>query len=225
MVLEHKDEPYLLAWCLGNENIYGVANNSNKYPATFAHLLQKACKLIHRLDPDHPVVYSNGDLAYLDEFVRQTPDLDILGCNVYRGKEGAGDLYERVSKEYDKPVLITEFGAPAFNNAVHGEDEQAQADYIEGNLKDMAYNRAGGMGAGNALGGFLFEWQDEWWKAGSTKPPDQHDHSGGQAPGPFVDGMVHEEWFGLTSQGNGNDSPNMRQLRKAYYTVQKYWRN
>jgi beta-glucuronidase len=225
MVMEHKDEPYLLAYCLGNENIYGAANNSNKYPATFAHLLQKACKLIHRLDPDHPVVYSNGDLAFLDEFVRQTPDLDILGCNVYRGKEGAGDLYERVSKEYDKPVLITEFGAPAFNNAVHGEDEQAQADYIEGNLKDMAYNRAGGMGAGNALGGFLFEWQDEWWKAGSTKPPDQHDHSGGQAPGPFVDGMFHEEWFGLTSQGNGNDSPNMRQLRKAYYTVQKYWRN
>jgi len=43
--------------------------------------------------------------------------------------------------------------------------------------------------------------------------------------GAFVDGMFHEEWFGLTSQGNGNDSPNMRQLRKAYYTVQKYWRN
>jgi len=225
MVLEHKDEPYLLAWCLGNENIYGVANNSNKYPATFAHLLQKACKLIHRLDPDHPVVYSNGDLAYLDEFVRQTPDLDILGCNVYRGKEGAGDLYERVSKEYDKPVLITEFGAPAFNNAKHGEDEDAQADYIEGNLKDMAYNRAGGLGAGNALGGFLFEWQDEWWKAGSAAPPDQHESGTGQAPGPFVDGMFHEEWFGITSQGNGYDSPNMRQLRKAYTVIQRYWRS
>ena len=224
LVLEHKDEPYVLAWCLGNENIYGGANNSNKYPATFAHLLQKACKLIHRLDPDHPVVYSNGDLAFLDEFVRQTPDLDILGCNVYRGKEGAGDLYERVAKEYGKPVLITEFGAPAFNNAVHGEDQDAQASYIEGNLKDMDYNRAGGMGAGNALGGFLFEWQDEWWKSGANDPVDKQDYGMGQAPGPFVDGMFHEEWFGLTSQGNGFDSPKMRQLRKAYYTVQAHWR-
>lgn len=225
MVLEYKDEPYVLAWCLGNENIYGVGNNSNKYPATFANLLQKACKLIHRLDPDHPVVYANGDLSYLDEFVRQTPDLDILGCNVYRGKEGAGDLYERVAREYGKPVLITEFGAPAFNNAVHGEDQDAQAEYIAGNLEDMAYNRFGDMGAGNALGGFVFEWQDEWWKSGSADPVDKHDMGPGQAAGPFIDGMFHEEWFGITSQGNGFDSPNMRQLRKAYYTIQKYWRD
>lgn len=223
MVMTYKDEPYVLAWCLGNENVYGAGNNANKYPALFAHLLQEACKLIHRLDPNHPVVYSNGDLTDLDVFARQTPDLDILGVNVYRGKEGAGDLYERVAKEYGKPVLVTEFGAPAYNNAMHGEDEQAQADYIEGNLKDMDYNRAGGMGAGNALGGFLFEWQDEWWKAGSSKPPDQHDTSAGQAPGPFVDGMFHEEWFGITGQGNGYDSPNMRHLRKAYYVIQKDW--
>lgn len=225
LVLENKDEPYVLAWCLGNENVYGGANNSPKYPATFADLLQKACKLIHRLDPDHPVVYSNGDLQFMDEFVRHTPDLDILGCNIYRGKEGAGDLYERVSKDYDKPVLITEFGAPAFNNAFHGEDEDAQAAYFEGNLKDMAYNRAGGQGAGNALGGFIFEWQDEWWKSGAGNDPvDKQDYGKGQAAGPFIDGMFHEEWFGITSQGNGFDSPNMRQLRKAYYTVQKAWK-
>jgi beta-glucuronidase len=224
MVREHKDEPYVLAWCLGNENVYGVANNANKYPATFAHLLQKAVKLIHRLDPDHPVVYANGDLQFLDAFIRHTPDLDIFGCNVYRGKEGAGDLYDRVLKEYGKPVVITEFGAPAFNNAIKGEDEEAQAVYIAGNIRDQAFHRAGGLGAGNSLGGFIFEWQDEWWKSGAGDPPDQQDYGPGQAPGPFVDGMFHEEWFGITSQGNGYDSPNMRQLRKAYWSIQQAWR-
>jgi hypothetical protein len=150
MVLLHKDEPYILMWCLGNENNYGGGNNSPQYPATFAAFLQKACKLIHRLDPDHPVCYSNGDVGFLDYYVRHVPDLDIFGANVYRGKDGVGDLYEKVSKDYDRPVLITEFGAPAFSNNTHAEDQDAQADYLEGNLKDMAYNRAGGLGAGNA---------------------------------------------------------------------------
>ena len=34
--------------------------------------------------------------------------------NVYRGVS-FGDAFERVKKEYDKPVLFTEFGADAFN--------------------------------------------------------------------------------------------------------------
>ena len=54
---------------------------------------------------------------------------------------------------------------------------------------------------------------------------DAQDTGPGQAPGPFADGMFHEEWFGLTSQGNGYDSPYMRQPRKSVQVVAKYWHN
>src|SRR5258706_8132384 len=33
MVEEYKDEPYILMWVLGNENVYGVGNNSGQEPA------------------------------------------------------------------------------------------------------------------------------------------------------------------------------------------------
>ena len=222
-VLEHKDEPYVLMWCLGNENNYGVSNNSNKYPATFAQFLNKAVKLIHKLDPDHPVAYSNGDLGNMEKYARFTPDLDIMGANAYRGKDGMGDMYERVLKGYDKPVIITEFGCPAYTNDIKGENEDSQAEYLAGAWDDIYFHRAGSRGAGNSLGGFVFQWQDEWWKSGTADPVDQHDTSQGQWQGPFADGWAHEEWFGITSQGDGKDSPWKHEIRKAYYTLQKRW--
>ena len=35
MVNEHKDEPYILFWLLGNENVYGYACNADRDPDTF----------------------------------------------------------------------------------------------------------------------------------------------------------------------------------------------
>ena len=38
MVEEFKDEPYVLFWILGNENVYGVACNADKDPEGFLNL-------------------------------------------------------------------------------------------------------------------------------------------------------------------------------------------
>ena len=75
-------------------------------------------------------------------------------------------------------------------------------------------------GAGNALGGVVFEWLDEWWKA---YEPWIHDTKG-VWKGPFPDGFMHEEWFGICGQGDGKLSPFLRQLSKSYYTYQKLWK-
>ena len=73
-------------------------------------------------------------------------------------------------------------------------------------------------GSGNAIGGVLFEWMDEWWKAGPppTFDPAIHDTIG-QFTGPFPDGWSYEEWYGIVAQGDGSNSPFERQLRKAYF--------
>ena len=220
MVLEFKDEPYVLLWILGNENVYGVACNANKYPASFFKFANQAAKLIKELDPlKRPVAIASGDTLYLDLFAKYCPEIDIFGTNSYRGKHGFLGLWEDVKEIADKPVIITEFGAPSYAEGYTlKEAEDFQAEYLRNSWEDI-YNNSAGLGCGNALGGFAYEWLDEWWKA---YEPSYHDKKGLFA-GPFLDGYMHEEWLGVCGQGDGKHSPFLRQLKKAYFELQKIW--
>lgn len=235
MVLEYKDEPYLLMWMLGNENNYGVVGDAKSpgtgsraksQPEAYYTFVNEAAKLIHELDPNHPVSHSNGDLLYLDYFAKYAPEVDIFGCNAYRGIHGFGSsLWEEVKDYCDRPVIITEYGCPAYYQGKSREiAEQAQALYHKNNWLDIEGNSAG-HGAGNAVGGVIFHWLDGWWKAG---PPPQFDPSSqdtsSQFSGPFPDGQMHEEWLGLASQGDGSLSPFLRQLRPAYFVYKELWK-
>jgi Beta-galactosidase/beta-glucuronidase len=227
MINEYKDEPCVLMWVLGNENNYGVANNAKKEPEPYYRFVNEVAKKIKEVDPNHPVAICNGDIHYLDIFARNCPDVDIFGSNAYRGKEGFGyyNFWACIRDVAGKPGMVTEYGCPAYGHGYSREfAERFQADYLLNNWNDMVINSAG-QGAGDALGGALFEYVDEWWKTGA--PPGYPDIIQEIVPnvgGPFVDGWYYEEWFGITSQGDGTDSPFMRQLRQAYFELQKVWK-
>ncbi len=224
MVEEYKNEPYVLMWMLGNENNYGVANNSQDNPEVYYTFVQEVVKMVHKLDPTRPVGLCNGDLLYLDIMVTKCPDVDILGINAYRGTLGFGDsFWESIAETAGKPILISEYGCPAYaGNMSLDEAEQEQLKYHQGNWEDIINNKIG-SGQGNSLGGVIFEWCDEWWKAGSGTDPNVHDTQP-QFGAPFIDGWSYEEWLGLCSQGNGSDSPFLRQLRKSYFYYQDAWK-
>ncbi len=221
MVMEYKDEPYILMWLLGNENNYGVACNANTKPKAYYKFVNEVAQMIKSIDKNHPVAICNGDILYLDIFAKYAPDVDAFGANAYRGDYGFGAFWEQVFEATGKPAFITEYGCPAYaRNLTRGEAEQAQADYHLGNWMDIEMNAAGTTdGVGNALGGIVFEWMDEWWK---NYEPAVHDKTAG-AQGPFPDGYMYEEWFGIVSQGNGKHSPFLRQLRKSYFLYKKLW--
>ncbi len=223
MVQEYKDEPYVLMWVLGNENNFGYVNNSDEIPEVYYEFVNKVAKMIHKMDPTRPVAICNGETLFLDIFAKKCPDVDIFGVNSYRGYLGFGDsFWNDIKNIAGKPVVITEYGCPAYAaNMSLQEAEEGQLQYHKGNWADIWFNRAG-SGAGNSLGGVIFEWVDEWWKAGSGTDPNVHDTQP-QFGAPFLDGWSYEEWFGICTQGDGSDSPFLRQLRKTYFYYKKVW--
>jgi hypothetical protein len=223
MVMEFKDEPYILMWVLGNENNYGVASNADKKPIAYYKFVNEVAKMIKSIDPNHPVAICNGDTLFVDKFGKYAPDVDAYGANVYRGDYGFGSFWDEVKDMADKPAFITEYGAPAYGGAAmsYQEAQQAQSDYHKGNWLDILDNSAGYKdGAGNSVGGMTFEWLDEWWKDYS---PSFHDTKA-DAVGPFPGGYYFEEWFGIFGQGDGTQSPYLREPRKVYYTYKELWK-
>ncbi|MDD4295053.1 MAG: glycoside hydrolase family 2 TIM barrel-domain containing protein [Candidatus Omnitrophica bacterium] len=220
MVEEFKEEPYVYIWILGNENLYGFGCNADKKPESFFKFVDKAAKLIKELDPYHrPVAIASGDTLHLDIFARECPDVDIFGTNSYRGRHGFLNLWDNVSRMADKPAMITEYGAPSFGlgfSLQEGQDYQAK--YHASCWNDIYYNSAG-YGAGDAIGGFAFEFLDEWWKA---YEPWFHDRNRLSA-GPFLDGYFYEEWFGFMGQGDGKTSPYLRKPKEVYYIYKHLW--
>ena len=221
MVEEFKDEPYILMWLLGNENNYGVANNSKNIPEVYYSFANEAAGMIKSIDKNHSVAIGNGDTLFLDIFAKNAPEVDVFGCNAYRGLHGFGrSFWENIKDTCDKPVLITEYGCPAFiTDKTLEEAQETQAKYLKLAWHDIDRNSAG-IGVGNAIGAVMFEWVDEWWKA---YEPFTHDIKKSWA-GPFPDGWMYEEWLGVTSQGNGDNSPFKRQLRKAYFIYKEMWK-
>jgi hypothetical protein len=238
MTTEYKDTKGLLLFLLGNENNYGLfwdgAETENipikdRKSTGRAHsmykLFNEAALAMKSIDASHPVAICNGDLLFLDIVAEECKDFDIFGTNVYRGVS-FGDLFERVKKEYGKPVLFTEFGSDAFNVLTNQEDQNSQAFYLKGNWKEI-YENAAGMGkAGNSLGGFTFQFSDGWWKYGQTKNLDSHDNNASWSNGgyqkDFIEGEnnMNEEWFGICAKGPTNEK-GLYQLypRAAYYVL------
>ena len=216
MVESHKDEPYVLLWLLGNENNYSFTKtNAGRYTQAYASLLNEAALLIHSLDPKHPVAMVNGDAQFLNYYRKFAPAIDIFGANVYRGETGFGNLWVGVKKNFDRPVLVTEYGG----SYADGLNEVRQARYHQWCWHDILKNRAHHK-AGNSIGGMAFEWIDEWWKAGE---PSWHARKGSAGHQGVGQASWTQEYCGVVSQGNGKHSPLMRQLRKAYFMYEKLW--
>jgi len=220
MVEEFKDEPYILMWLLGNENVYGLACNADKKPEAFFKFCNEAALLIKTIDTEHPVAVASGDVLFLDRFAQYCDEVDAFGTNAYRGDYGFGAFWQQVKELTDKPAFITEYGCPAFASGMSYEEAQAaQAEYLLSCWQDIEDNMAEAGQEGNAIGGVLFQYLDEWWKA---YEPAFHD-SKGLFAGPFPDGYMHEEWLGVLGQGDGAMSPFLREPRKSYYVLKKAW--
>jgi hypothetical protein len=240
-VEKYREVPGVLMWMLGNENNYGLHWTGYEIQAlpgqedaaraeSLYSLMGEATRTIKARDTNHPVSIANGDAQYVDLIARLAPDLDIFGTNVYRGPS-ARDLFDVVLQKLNKPVMFTEFGADAFDAKAGREDHLAQAEYLRKQWEEI-YTQGYGQGrAQNAIGGFVFQWVDGWWKMGQESNLSIHDTTAswpnGGYPSDFVDGQnnMNEEWFGICALGTEDEAGIARvQPRTAYYVLQAAFR-
>lgn len=217
MLEQYANTPGLLVWFLGNENNYGLhwhsaetadkpdADTQSNQAAALYRLMEKATQRIQRRDPHHPVGLVNGDLQYLELIATQCPSLDFIGLNVYRGKS-FGDLFTTVQTQLNKPLLLAEFGADAFNALKHKEDQHTQAAYLLENWYEV-YEHAYQQGkTGNCLGGFTFQFSDGWWKYNQETNLAIHDSTASWSNGGYTEDYLrgsnnmNEEWFGVCAK-------------------------
>jgi hypothetical protein len=240
MVNQYKATPGLLLFLLGNENNYGLFwrgaetenipmadRKSTKDAYHLYKLFNDAVKEMKAIDNNHPMAICNGDLLFLDIIAKECTEVDILGINTYRGMTFT-DLYDRVKKEYGKPVVLTEFGADAYNTQANSEDQEYQAKILVSNWKEI-YANAAGMGKnGNSLGGFTFQFSDGWWKTGQTLNLDVHDVTASWSNGGYLndykpgENNMNEEWFGICAKGATNERGTYQLYpRAAYYALKE----
>ena len=236
---EYKGTKGLLLYLLGNENNYGLfwsgaetedipgADSDSRIRARYMYrLFNQAAVAMKEKDPHRPVAMANGDTQFLDIIVEEVPDMDIFGANVYRGISFTY-LFDQVKEEYGKPVLLTEFGADAYNARTEQEDQLCQAWYVHGNWKEI-YAYAAGMGkAGNSIGGFTFQFSDGWWKYGQTFDLDVHNTEATWANDAYEcdyaegEKNMNEEWFGIMAKGSTNEHGHYELYPRAAWYVLK----
>jgi hypothetical protein len=244
MVKEYKNTSGLLLFLLGNENNYGLfwaGAETEDFPEEeekikfigeqrgrpMYKLMNEAALKMKSIQNNLPIAICNGDLLFAEIVAEECKDIDIYGTNMYRGKSFT-DAFEKVKEVLNMPILFTEFGADAFNAVTNQEDQKMQAFYMVENWKEIYQNAAGLGKAGNAIGGFTFQFSDGWWKYGQTKNLDVHDNNASWSNGGYYldlegsDNNMNEEWFGICAKGPTN-AKGLYTLypRSAYYNLKE----
>ncbi|MBF0254289.1 MAG: hypothetical protein HQL11_04110, partial [Candidatus Omnitrophica bacterium] len=143
MVEDHRDEPYVLFWLLGNENQHPWSRtNAGKVPAEYAKFVDEVAAMVKEIDPTRPVAVCNLGSTDVKFLAKYAPHVDIYGANVYAGKYSMGSTTQLVKHFLDRPLFFTEWGCDAYTQG-KGLDESSQAEYIRGTGTDMELNMAG----------------------------------------------------------------------------------
>ncbi|MEL6869180.1 MAG: hypothetical protein AAFO81_05215 [Pseudomonadota bacterium] len=217
----YKNTPGVIMFAFGNESNYGLSWSSfeienlpegeqNTAKARYLYsLFEEVVSEGKAISPNHPFSIVNGDIQYIDLIAELVPSLDVLGSNVYRGPTFTS-LWAEVDAKLDLPVVFFEFGSDAFNARERTEDQAAQASILRDQWLEM-YNKSAGNGEeGNAIGGFVFEWRDEWWKYLQEENLETQDDNASWSNQAYLfdwaegKNNMNEEWFGIVALGDAN---------------------
>ena len=209
LVNQFRNHPGLLAWGIGNEVNLNVSGQDLANWYALANRLAQVAYLAEGATY-HPTIVVNGGLSGMANVDYGSDDVsltavDLWGQNTYFGWDAHCffDYYSRLSA---KPLLFTEFGIDAWNNARGTEYADVQASWVVRQWRQIE---------SACLGGTVMAYSDEWWKAGS---PTTHDY-GGYATSAHPDGYSNEEFWGMVAVQNNGSNPDIVNPRPVYYAL------
>ncbi|MEA3346730.1 MAG: glycoside hydrolase family 2 TIM barrel-domain containing protein [Candidatus Auribacterota bacterium] len=173
-VRRDKSHPAILMWCLWNDGPFSLETTQKYAQKEMEGWLGEIAKAVKEEDPGRPVTATNMDNSGYSDL--GAGFLDILGFNNYAGLHGlsgythavtlrAFDRLAELGAKYKKPVIITETGYHTLTRP------ELQGKVVK-SLVDAARTRTAGI--------FIFQFADQWSKAGSPDVQDRHveDHWG-----------------------------------------------
>jgi len=166
-----------------------------------------------------------------------SPEIEDLDSLLKKQNKRAEIYYSFINeltleiKKIDKvhPVTLGN-GEEQFLNIASKNNQEVQSEFIISQWENLFENTViSGNASGNALGGFIFEWNDEWWKHNEGYTDDWliHNVEAGWSNGAyFYDNRVkdsfnmNEEWFGIVSLSEEIENGiNKRVPKKAYHDL------
>lgn len=214
------DHPAVMGFLIGNE-----ANNGPSpdfYPAmnSIAEAVKAAAqgKLV-----SIAITNNLGQVAAVNAAMTH---FDFWAIQVYNGfsfNSFLADYALATPPPIDKPLIITEFGYDALDGRVAPvprewpNDAALSALAIENLWNEL---RADEAGDDIAAGGCVFEYADEWWKAGT---PFIHDFGPPFINGGFADGEANEEWWGAFRLVDNGSDIDILQPRALFYRLAAMW--
>jgi hypothetical protein len=211
MMRRHRENPAILFWYFGNEeDLDGFS-----LPAWYSLLNAAAGDL--KAEDNHPVATCEAEINDIGSGANGSTDgsmtnLDIWGSNIYRGPSftTAFSSYAALSS---KPLWISEHGADAYNVPSVAEDQAMQKGVLLAQYGELLKNTSAESAAAVSLGHTLFEFLDEWWKAGNNAV---HDNSTAFTAAGYPDPNMNEEWWGVVAVDAGGVN---RTTRLGYHQV------
>lgn len=158
--------PAVLMWNIGNEVMTFTDSKAEKI--AMAQFLEKTINEVKKIDPHHPVIYTEASLADLAILQTYAPSLDIIGVNTYGSVRVVKGSWE--ARGIDKPFMITEFGPRLPMDS--GKDENGRSVELRDQDKAMLYGDLAGQVKefkGWNLGGYAFHLGEttqesiSWW--------------------------------------------------------------
>jgi len=165
-VNKFKNHPALLMWNIGNEAFFFSRDEEER--AALANFLEEMIQMVHKLDPNHPVIYTSADATALPYIQKYVPSLDIFGMNIYGSIRMSHTKWEKSGLNI--PYCVTEYGPHGpwdvkkdSNGASEEEPDQGKA----ANYRNMTKEIMGFKGYN--IGGFAFHLGETtqesltWW--------------------------------------------------------------
>ena len=197
-VNQYKNHPAILMWEFGNEFNYHPEWFGNNIQNWY-DVLENCASTVKSIDPNHPVSTGHGEVPDT-QALNSCPSVDVWGMNVYRWLSPDSAIDE-LAAQTDKAMYISEAGADSFNSNSNSENQAQQAQATEIILNAIIEK------SDLCAGVTLFEFCDEWWKAGN---PNQQDIGGFVNAIPY-DNYANEEYWGIVTRD--------REPKQSYYVV------